>query len=297
MESVTSPDIADQLSRSGYFYIMHRFGDTRAFIDKANEENWRCISISVGVQEEDKRIIDYVAIQDRRVDFVTIDIAHGHSDLTKEFIEYVRQVLPTVKIIAGNVATSGGVYDLAKWGADAVKVGIAGGAACSTKNQTGFHVPMWTCVEDCRYPNIPIIADGGIRENGDIAKALVAGANMVMIGSQLAACIDAPSEGIYNHEHLRDWARLNRDDYSSYDQAYEAGMKEIIPLQKRYHGSASSRQKKSNKHVEGIETIIPCNGLKYAEKYIEIKEALQSAISYSGGKDLTALPFVQWYTN
>jgi len=141
-------------------------------------------------------------------------------------IAHIKEWLPHVKIIAGNVATPEAVKDLAIWGADCVKVGIAGGGACSTKNMTGFHVPMFSCVEDCvnwkelfiskeftseqimklSKLNIPIIADGGIKENGDIPKALVAGAKMVMAGSLFAACIDAPGENIY--ETKKEWTNI-----------------------------------------------------------------------------------------
>jgi GMP reductase len=201
------------------------------------------------------------------------------------------------KIIAGNVCTRGAVEDLAKWGADAVKVGIAGGHACSTKNMTGFHIPMFSCMNEICEKNkltywtseygggcylqknisVPIIADGGIRESGDIAKALTAGATMVMAGSIFAACIDAPGENVYGHPFS-----INPD---------------IPPpptVGKKYFGSASAKQKGNHTHVEGFEVEIPCNGLTYTEKYAELTDSLQSAVSYAGGKDLSAFKDVRW---
>ncbi len=157
------------------------------------------------------------------------------------------------------------------WGADAVKIGIGGGGACSTKNKTGFHVPMFTCVElasqesmMARTPAIPIIADGGIRENGDVSKAIAAGAHMVMAGSIFAACEDGPAENVMN---------FNEDKITH----------------KKYFGSASAKNKGENKHVEGFEVYLPCNAMTYAQKLQEIKEDLQSSVSYAGGKDLEAL--------
>ena len=269
MSSVINEGIAHYLSENGYFYIMHRFLDNRKFLQKTRNEAWKLVSISVGVKDADKELINDIAESKCRVDVITIDIAHGHSLLVKDMISLIKAKLPNTKIIAGNVCTPEGVKHLYVWGADVVKVGIAGGGACSTKSQTGFHVPMFSCVEDCSYVEkkddslpfsyyIPIIADGGIRENGDITKALVAGASMVMAGSIFAACEDAPGENVFvygtNGEH-------------------KIGFK-------KYFGSASAKQKGDNKHVEGFEVQIPCNGTKYSEKLIEIEESLQSAMSY-----------------
>jgi len=302
MESVINEDIAKQLSENGYFYIMHRFLDNRKFLQRTRSEAWKLVSISVGVKESDKDLILDIASSKCRVDFITIDIAHGHSVLVKEMIQFIRTSLPDVKIIAGNVCTPDAVRDLNNWGADAVKVGIAGGQACSTKNMTGFHIPMFTCVKDCferggkqmqgfsgmqpTVAAIPIIADGGIREHGDIAKALVAGATMVMAGSMFAACCDAPGDTIKKIVH--------GGEYYFDDEGY-AQPKFITKHFKRYYGSASAKQKGEHKHVEGFEIEVPCNGLMYSEKYRELTESLQSSVSYAGGKDLTCFnSSIEW---
>ncbi len=211
MSSVINVDIAKWMSEHDMFYIYHRFTDTRAFVERANKENWRTISISVGVKQADKDILTLIAANKWCIDFITIDVAMGHHVLVKEMLAFIRslgfalqgtQGWPT-RIIAGNVATPEAVRDLALWGADACKVGVGGGKSCSTKDQTGFHVPMFSCaLESCKDSPIPIILDGGIRYNGDIAKALVAGmsvchqAILVMAGSLFAACEDAPGETI-----------------------------------------------------------------------------------------------------
>lgn len=309
MESVIDEKTAHWLSENDYFYIYHRFGETNDhplnFTRKANEENWKTISISIGVKQSDRDLIGSIQWEGHRVDFITIDIAHGDSILIREMMTFIKENLPNVKIIAGNVATPEAVRNLTEWGADAVKVGIAGGAACSTKHQTGFHVPMFSCVKKCydegggimetsislnngnsficpqlTKAKIPIIADGGIRTNGDIPKALVAGATMVMAGSLFAACVDAPGENIFNsgYPDARKVA-YTVDSYKPHPKI----------IAKKYHGSASAKQKGEKKHVEGFETEIPCNGMTYEEKYKELTESLQSAISYSGGKDLTGL--------
>ena len=190
------------------------------------------------------------------------------------------------KIIAGNIATSNAVNDLTKWGADACKVGIAGGGACSTKNQTAFHIPMFTCVKNCYEhgsAGIPIIADGGIRENGDIPKALVAGASMVMVGGLLAACIDAPGENTYSQKIVFEDAQAGIMKTENDEVTH-----------KSYYGSASAKQKNNKNYIEGSEVLLLCNNMLYEEKYKEIKESLSSAVSYAGGKDLSAFKSVDF---
>jgi len=162
---------------------------------------------------------------------------------------------------------------------------IVHNSACSTKVMTGFHIPMFSCIEECtQSAKIPIIADGGIRENGDIAKALVAGGTMIMAGSIFAACIDAPGENIYSYKS---------ENYTVDNLPYIKQVQDKI-IKKRYYGSASAKQKGENKNVEGFEIELPCNGLTYKQKYQQLTESLSSAISYAGGKDLSAFNTVNY---
>lgn len=277
MECVIDRKIAKWLSENDYFYIYHRFEKTRELISIAKYEKWKTISISVGVKDEDKNLIKEICHYQDNVHFVTIDVANGHHQLVINMIAFIKEQfkisnLPCPKIIAGNIATPEAVEDLQKYGADAVKVGIAGGGVCSTKNMTGFHIPMFSCIERCMsaVASIPIIADGGIRENGDIAKSLVAGADMVMIGGMLAACKDSAAK--YHEDVMK------------------------YPFKKIFHGSASYQQKGNNKHIEGFESLISCNNMTYEEKYEEMKQSLQSSCSYAGGKSLNCLKTVSWVT-
>ncbi|BDX07833.1 IMP dehydrogenase [Planctobacterium marinum] len=132
------------------------------------------------------------------VDVLLIDTSHGHSEGVLERVRTVRDTYPELQIIAGNVATAEGARDLADAGVDAVKVGIGPGSICTTRIVTGCGVPQITAVSDAvealKDRDIPVIADGGIRYSGDIAKALVAGASSVMVGSMLAGTEEAPGE-------------------------------------------------------------------------------------------------------
>ncbi len=273
MKSVISEAQCRWLAQNGYFYIMHRFDiDVQRFIEEANRELWPLISVSFGVKPLDKQAIYNLRVSGARVDFITLDIAHGHSLLMKDMIKYCKENLPDTSIIAGNVATPQAVKDLADWGADVVKVGIGQGSPCTTKDKTGFTLPMFSCVQECSglfkgemfgpkdfSAPIPIIADGGVKCNGDIAKALVAGATMVMAGGSFACCSDSPAHAI------------------EIDGA----------LHKAYYGSASFENKKTKTHIEGVLKNVPTCGMNLESKLIEIKEDLQSSISYGGGKDLT----------
>ena len=270
MKSVIDHDLAKWMSENEYLYILHRFDiDIIQFIIQANAEKWKNISISLGVKEGDEKIIEYIRDTKLRVDFITIDIAHGYSLAMKEMIQFIKRELSNVIVKAGNVATPDAVVCLSNWGADIVKVGIGQGSPCTTKDKTGFTMPMFTCVRQCgdcyssreRFDvgdKIPIIADGGIEHNGDIAKALVAGADLVMAGGMFAACSDSPSKTIV----------IN--GISS----------------KAYFGSASQENKSHNKHIEGKLTNVNAINMSFGDKFEEIKQDLQSSISYGGGTDL-----------
>jgi IMP dehydrogenase len=150
------------------------------------------VSVGPGTDERIKALIE------AGVDVLLIDTSHGHSQGVIDRVRKVRQDYPDVQLIAGNVATGEGAKALADAGVDAVKVGIGPGSICTTRIVTGCGVPQITAVSDAvealKGTDVPVIADGGIRFSGDIAKALAAGASSVMVGSLLAGTEEAPGE-------------------------------------------------------------------------------------------------------
>src|SRR5215212_2396590 len=163
---------------------------------KATKDSRGRLSVgsAVGVRDREMRRVE--AVLEAGADCIVVDIAHGDSQLEIEMIQGIRRHFPEVQIIAGNVATADGTKRLIDAGGDAVKVGVGPGSICITRQVAGSGVPQLTAVMECseaaRPYGIPIIADGGIRHPGDVAKALAAGAQTVMIGSMLAGTDESP---------------------------------------------------------------------------------------------------------
>ena len=269
MQTVIDEKLAVWLAQNGYFYIMHRFDEDERlpFVKKMHDQGLFA-SISVGVKPKEHELIDELAAQNLVPEYITIDIAHGHSDTVIEMIKHIKQAMPGVFVIAGNVGTPEGVRELENAGADATKVGIGPGKACITQLKTGFGTGGWqlAAVRLCaKAASKPIIADGGIRNNGDIAKSVRFGASMVMIGSMFAGHEETPGEVV-------------EQDGQKY---------------KVYYGSASQYQKGQYKNVEGKKLLVPYRG-HISDTLREMQEDLQSSISYAGGKELMALRKVDY---
>ena len=260
MKTVVNESICEWLAKNGYFYVMHRFDlDTVQFVKDCKAKNMFA-SVSLGVKQADYDTVAQLLALGLVPDYITIDIAHGHSDNVQRMIAHLKEKMPTAFVIAGNVGTPEAIIDLENWGADATKVGIGPGKVCITKLKTGFGTGGWqlSALKWCaRVATKPIIADGGIREHGDIAKSIRFGASMVMIGSMLAGHEESPG------------------------QTVEVDGK----LYKEYYGSASDFNKGEYKHVEGKRILEPIKG-RLQDTMREMQEDLQSSISYAGGTKL-----------
>jgi GMP reductase len=260
MKTVVDERICENLGRNGYFYVMHRFDlDHVAFVrDMKSKEVFA--SISLGVKQADYDAVDRLQAASLVPEYVTIDIAHGHAESVRKMIGYLKEKMPQTFVIAGNVATPEAVIDLENWGADATKVGVGPGKVCITKLKTGFGTGGWqlSALKWCaRVANKPIIADGGIRSHGDIAKSVRFGATMVMIGSLFAGHEESPGRTV----------EVDGEMF------------------KEYYGSASDFNKGEYKHVEGKRILEPIKG-KLAATLREMQEDVQSSISYAGGTRL-----------
>lgn len=269
MRTIIDENLALELAEKNYFYIMHRFAvDVIDFVKKAHNKGL-IASISVGVKEEWNQVIDDLVKNNLIPEFITIDIAHGHADSVRNMIYYIRDKMgQKTFIIAGNIATPEGASDLERWGADATKVGVGPGKVCITRLKTGFGTAGWQLSAIkwiSKSATKPIIADGGIRYHGDIAKAMRFGATFVMAGSILSGHEQSPGKIV----------EINQQKF------------------KEYYGSASEFNKNEKKHIEGKKEIVPLKGSIWDTlKFIE--QDLQSSISYAGGTKLNALKKVSY---
>jgi len=270
MECIIDDEVARQLAQSNYFYIHHRFQkDVVPFVRRMRSLHLP-VSISVGVNEDSYDLLRTLKTMNLVPDYITVDIAHGHAVKMETLLAWIRSEFTEQKpyIIAGNVCTQEAVRDLEAWGADAIKVGIGPGSACTTYVATGFGsrniqasiIPA--CVHAKKKRDTKIIADGGIKEPGDIAKALALGADLVMVGGMFSGCTDSPGKTV-----------LGTDGHKY----------------KEFWGSASASMTGKINRIEGIKTLTRSNDKTIIEQFTYLKECLQSSISYAGGKDLSCL--------
>lgn len=205
------------------------------------------VGAAVGVSKDLYDRMD--ALVAAKVDVIIVDTAHGHSAGVLRTLKELKAANPHIPVIAGNVATAAGTEALIEAGADAVKVGIGPGSICTTRVIAGIGVPQITAVYECaavgRRYNIPIIADGGIKYSGDIAKAIAAGANVVMMGNILAGTDESPGETVIyqgrSYKVYRGMGSLGAMKLGSKDRYFQTEAKKLVP--------------------EGIEGRVPYKGM------------------------------------
>ena len=266
MDSVTESVMATAMAKNGGLGIIHRYNTIQKQVKLAKKSRTPIVAAAVGVTGD--YLDRAVALYNAGVKIICVDVAHGHHVLMRHALEVLRNTLGTqVTIIAGNVATLQAFNDLSDWGADAVRVGIGGGSICSTRIQTGHGVPTLQSVLDCAASDRPakLIADGGIKNSGDIVKAYAAGADFVMLGSMLAGTTETPGDirykqfpGQCNPSKIKVYRGMASED-----------------AQKDWRGKSSS--------VEGVATTIPYKGhVKNVLRSIE--RGVKSGFSYSGAR-------------
>ncbi|MBO0344398.1 IMP dehydrogenase [Roseibium limicola] len=214
---------------------------------------------------------------DAGVDLVVVDTAHGHSQRVLEMVTKVKKISSSTQVLAGNVATGEGTKALIDAGADAVKVGIGPGSICTTRIVAGVGVPQLSAIMDCvaeaSKQDIPIVADGGIKYSGDLAKAIAAGASTVMVGSLLAGTEESPGE-VYLHQgrsykSYRGMGSVGAMARGSADRYFQAEVRDTLKLV-----------------PEGIEGQVPYKGMLSSVLH-QLAGGLRAAMGYCGGKSIT----------
>jgi IMP dehydrogenase len=278
MDTVTEVKTARKMEEFGGFGIIHRYNTIRRqvallreHLDQSDKAN---VSVAVGATGDYLERVH--ALYEVGARSFCIDVAHGHHILVKEAIAAIRDAYGReVHIIAGNVASSEAAWDLATWGADAIRVGVGGGSICATRIATGHGVPNIYAIEAARAEldayyaeagrKVTLIADGGIKTSGDIVKALGLGADMVMLGSMLAATDEAPGNTILG---------VDGQKYKEY-----RGMASP-EAQNKWRGRVAS--------VEGISSLVKCKG-PLSDVLMELDMGIRSGLSYSGARTIAEL--------
>ncbi len=232
------------------------------------------VGAAVGVRDKEMHRVES-ALQ-AGADCIVVDIAHGDSNLEIDMIKNIRKHFPKAQIIGGNVATADGTKRLIDAGADSVKVGVGPGSICITRIVAGSGVPQLTAVLDCaraaESAGIPIIADGGIRHPGDVAKAIAAGAQTVMIGSMLAGTDESPGMIMTRRGHRYKASRGMASREANIDR-------------NRKEGNDLTQEEVEEYVAEGVEAAVPYRG-KAREVLTQLVGGLQSGMSYSGAVSL-----------
>jgi IMP dehydrogenase len=269
MDSVIGEELADVLLEHGSVPIFHRFTTGQmqeVWVKKYSEKTF----VSLGIKQESltiaQRLLDLGALG------VCIDVAHGHSDKMFRLIEELKKSHPTKEIIAGNVCTAMAYHDLVNAGADAVKVGVGPGAACTTRMVTGFGVPQFTAIQECALIaeklRIPLIADGGIRNSRDVVLALAAGASSVMIGKLFALTTES--------------AALKRLDSDGYMEAKYRGQASE-DFQNDFYGAL-----KQHTVAEGIDFWAKVSGTAHELIHL-LLGGIRSGLTYGGARNVKEL--------
>lgn len=269
MDSVISEEMAEILITQGSIPIFHRFTsfeNQMKWVKKFQGKTF--VSCGIGKLDEVRELLDQGALG------VCIDVAHGHSDRMFQHIEALKKSHPDKDVIAGNVCTAMAYHDLVNAGADAVKVGVGPGAACSTRMVTGFGVPQFSAVYDCAKVaeklRVPLIADGGIRSSRDVVLALAAGASSVMIGKLFSLTKESAAPKKEAKHVASGWEAKFRGQASS-------------DFQNEFYGGL-----KAKTVAEGIDFWGPVSG-GIEELINNLLGGIRSGMTYGGARSLKEL--------
>ena len=268
MDTVTEAEMARAVAEGGGLGVVHRFLpiDEQARMVRDVAADGLPVAGAVGIAESyfDRA----AALVESEASALVLDVAHGHMDRAIEATAELSETFPETPIWAGNVATEAGVADLAEAGADCVKVGVGPGSHCTTREVTGFGVPQFTAVERCssaaRERSVTTVADGGIRGSGDAVKALLAGADAVMMGGFFAGCAESPGEIIESDGERYKRSRGMATAAAAEDREDKAGDVEA---------------------EEGVEAVTEYKG-PVEPRLAEFAAGLRSGLSYAGAHDL-----------
>jgi len=267
MDTVSEADMGIAMWEHGGLAVIHRYNSIEDQCRIVDDVLLATANAAAAIGASGDYLERATALYDSGIRILCIDVAHGHHIFMREALTALRGRFGAgVHIMAGNVATLEGYNDVVDWGADSVRCNIGGGSICSTRIQTGHGVPGRQTIIDCARSdrNAPIIADGGIRNSGDIVKALAAGADFVMLGSLLAGTDETPGDVINTREGKF--------------KAYRGMASKDAQI--AWRGKTAS--------LEGIATRVPCKG-PVRDILADLERGIRSGFSYSGARNLREL--------
>jgi IMP dehydrogenase len=275
MDTVTESKMAIALGQMGGIGVIHKNLSVQEQSAEVSKVKKAGLKVAAAVGATGDFLERATALVNAGVDVLVIDTAHGHSKRVLEAVKIIKKTLKKVEVVAGNIATGEGARALIKAGADAVKVGIGPGSICTTRIVSGCGVPQITAIMNvvaaCKKTKTPVIADGGIKYSGDIAKALAAGASCVMVGSLLAGTDESPGEVFEDHGRkfksyrgMGSLGALNQGSKDRYGQDKVVGNK-LVP--------------------EGVEASVPYKG-SIKEIVEQLVGGLKSGMGYTGAKNI-----------
>lgn len=284
MDTVCEMDMAIAMARLGGVGIIHRFLSVdvqAAMVREAKQKtegevDHAVIGAAVGTDHD--ALIRSAALLEAGADVLVLDIAHGHAEHALETVHDIKSKFPEAEVVAGNVATRVGAEDLVAAGADAVKVGVGPGGVCTTRLVAGVGVPQLTAIADCANltgadgAQVPVIADGGIRSSGDIAKALAAGASTVMLGSLFAGTKESPGDVEQSNRGLVKRVR----GMASF---------EAIEARAARSGRDINDEYFEQQAPEGVEGTVPYRG-EVAKIVAHLLAGLRSGMSYTNARTI-----------
>jgi IMP dehydrogenase len=267
MDTISECEMSIAMWNAGGFAIVHRYNTIEEQVKILDDVVYAGGNAAAAIGTSGDYLERASALCEMGVRILCVDVAHGHHILMKEALSELRAAFgDQVHIMAGNIATLEGYNDLVDWGADSVRCNIGGGSICSTRVQTGHGVPGLHTIIDCARSdrNAAIIADGGIRNSGDIVKALAAGADFVMLGSLLSGTDETPGDTLNTREgKFKPYRGMASKD-----------------AQIEWRGKTAS--------LEGIATTVPAKG-PVDQVLGELERGIRSGLSYSGARSIKEL--------
>ena len=285
MDTVTESEMAIAMAKAGGIGIIHRNLSVEEQVTHAKLVKGAGLLVGAAVGVGDDGFARAQALIDAGIDVVVVDTAHGHHRAVLDAIERIKNKYSDQEVIGGNVATRAGAQALINAGADAVKVGVGPGSICTTRVVAGVGVPQVSAIMEaakaCKKSDVPLIADGGLQYSGDIAKAIVSGADSVMLGSLLAGCDESPGELI----------EIDGRKYKSY-----RGMGSLGAMQSRGEKKSYSKDRYMQDDVlaedklvpEGIEGKVAYRG-SVATVVHQLVGGLRSGMGYAGAATIDDL--------